>query len=274
VVDGLVALPIDSLPRVARMGVNRRREQMPFRRHLVDVFVFNHLTGANARLTIGGREFTLGADMVHLARKGDVMSGLGTDVDGGLWRWVGFTWPGARGSLELPRLTRLAGADRSAYEATFDELFQEYATDTDGRELRSAALVIRLADIVRGAAARVGERVGPGAQRAQLAAAFIERHARRRMLLREVAEAVGLNVSYLTRIFSEQYGTTPMRYLMRVRLREARRLLIEERDLPVREVCGRAGFADVGHFARAFRRRYQVSPSELRLRLLGAPRAR
>jgi AraC-like DNA-binding protein len=271
--DQSVALPTDSLPRVARMGINRRPEQMPFRRHVVDVFALNFLTGADARCTIDGREFMLGADMVHFARKGDVMSGLGTaDGRAGVWRWVGFTWPGAQAACELPRLTRLVGRDRAAYEEVFDALFEEYKSGLDGWDLRTSSLLIRLIDILRGAAARAA-RVGPGAERARLAAAYIERHALRRMRLREVGDAVDLSVAYLTRIFRAHYGTTPMQHLMRARLREARRLLIEEPRLPVKEVAARAGFADVGHFARAFRRGYRVSPTELRLNVMAvAPR--
>jgi AraC-like DNA-binding protein len=269
-VDAPVALPTESLPRVARMGINRRPDQMAFPRHVVDSYVLNFLTGADSRCTIDGREFVLGADMVHLARRGDVMSGAGTGGTAGIWRWVAFTWPGTRNGVGLPRLARLVGRDRPAYEEIFDELFEEFKVGSDGWELRTSALLIRLVEIVRGAAARPA-RVGPGAQRARLAAAYIDRHARRRMRLREVADAVDLSVAYLTRIFRAQLGTTPMQYLMRARLREARRLLIEQPRLPVREVAARAGFADVGHFARAFRRGYRVSPSELRLDAMAIP---
>ena len=269
-----VAIPKDALPRVAYMGINRRPEQMAFRRHVVGMFVFNHLVGASARCRLDGQEFVLGADMVHVARRGDVMSGAGTDGPAGVWRWVAFTWPGDQDEFSLPRLIRLAGRGRAAYAEAFDELFAQYAGGVAGWELRGASLLIQLADTLRAAAERPDARVGPSAQRARLAADYLLRHARTRLRLREVADAVGLNVAYLTRIFRTQYGTTPMQYLMRARLREARRLLIEEPDMPVRQVCAQAGFCDFGHFARAFRRGYEQSPSELRLRSMAATRHR
>ena len=64
--------------------------------------------------------------------------------------------------------------------------------------------------------------------------------------------------------FHRTFGLPPVRYVNAKRLSEALRILSDEIDLPVREVAERVGFRDYRYFARLFRRRYGIAPSEYR----------
>jgi AraC-like DNA-binding protein len=264
-------VPAGSLPRVLKMGINRDAAIMPFAEHTVDAFALNYVTGGTARCRLDGADFVLRPHVAHLTRRPERVSC--SAVDGvRLWRWVVFSWPGhGDPAVDLPGAPALGVADRTRYEAEFDALFEDFAAGEDGWELRASARLVRLIAIVHDAGGRLRRRTGddgPGAGRARVAAAFIDRHAQRRLLLRDVAAAAGVNASYLTRVFRRYLGMPPMRYLVRARAREARRLLIEQPALPIRVVCARAGFADFGHFARVFRAHYQSTPREFRIRRL------
>ena len=53
------------------------------------------------------------------------------------------------------------------------------------------------------------------------------------------------------------------RYLAELRLRHALSLVLDT-QLPLTQVAYEVGFANQGHFANAFRRRFTATPSEVR----------
>jgi len=84
-----------------------------------------------------------------------------------------------------------------------------------------------------------------------------------------IAGELGISVRYLHHLFAKQ-ATTFGRELLRVRVERARTLLDEHRgaDQPIGEVAARCGFAEASHFARCFRSRFGVAPSDYRRRSL------
>jgi transcriptional regulator GlxA family with amidase domain len=92
-------------------------------------------------------------------------------------------------------------------------------------------------------------------------ASFIRNNYHRRLTLTEMADTVNLSRWRLCHLFKESMGTSPERYLARVRLEKARQLL-ETEFLTVKEVMNRVGIADASHFARSFKSAYGVTPGK------------
>lgn len=80
--------------------------------------------------------------------------------------------------------------------------------------------------------------------------------------LTELAKLAGFNETKLKGAFRAAFGTSIFAYLRLARLEEARRLLLQ-RGLNVTEVAQRVGYANPSKFAAAFRRHFQLSPSDL-----------
>ncbi|XVJ98906.1 AraC family transcriptional regulator (plasmid) [Burkholderia vietnamiensis] len=80
--------------------------------------------------------------------------------------------------------------------------------------------------------------------------------------LDELAELAGVDRFRLTRLFQRAYGTSPHAYLVRLRLRAARRLLAAGRT-PA-QAAADVGFADQSHLGRWFRRAYRMTPAAYR----------
>jgi transcriptional regulator GlxA family with amidase domain len=87
----------------------------------------------------------------------------------------------------------------------------------------------------------------------------------KRLPLRALADAVGLSVSQLTRLFRFDTGSTPGAFLHRLRLARAR-LLVEQTGMPIAEVMKQVGISDRSHFSREFRRCHGLSARTLRVR--------
>lgn len=81
----------------------------------------------------------------------------------------------------------------------------------------------------------------------------------------EAAVAAGVSADYLSRLFRQATGDSPMEYYQRRRVRHAGRLLLDA-DREVGEVAQALGFCDAAHFSKVFRRVQGVSPRAYRQR--------
>lgn len=90
--------------------------------------------------------------------------------------------------------------------------------------------------------------------------------------IRRLAGWAALSPSRLHTLFQARFGLTPMAYVKRLRLAEARRLLAGT-ALSVKEVAAATGFACPFHFSRAFKAESRVSPSAYRaqMQITGSP---
>src|SRR3712207_5476412 len=79
----------------------------------------------------------------------------------------------------------------------------------------------------------------------------------------EVARSIGTSARQLQRVFEEIGGSSFRTHLTDVRMDRARELLLDGRPT-VRSVAARVGYSQPAQFAKAFRRRHGLSPSELR----------
>jgi len=87
--------------------------------------------------------------------------------------------------------------------------------------------------------------------------------------LDELADMAGIDRFRLTRLFQRTFGTSPHAYLVRLRLRAARRLLAIGRT-PA-QVAAEVGFADQSHLGRWFRRAYRMTPAAYRRMCTNVP---
>lgn len=78
-------------------------------------------------------------------------------------------------------------------------------------------------------------------------------------------EAQGLHLSqvHFRRLFQNQAGQSPGRYLLERRMREAARLLAEP-ELKISQIADKLGYGAPHHFTRAFRRQMGLSPLQFR----------
>jgi AraC-like DNA-binding protein len=84
-----------------------------------------------------------------------------------------------------------------------------------------------------------------------------------------LADACGLERSYMTRLFKTAMGHSPQEYLINYRIRVAHKLLTET-DWPVRNIAYAVGYSDSFAFSKAFKRVIGVSPMAFRTRLMKA----
>jgi two-component system response regulator YesN len=92
---------------------------------------------------------------------------------------------------------------------------------------------------------------------------YIGRNYEKNISLKSIAKDFLLSESYICELFKKYSGETLIKFLNKVRLHNARRLL-EHSDLSVKDVYQRAGFSDYSYFDRSFKRIFGLNPEALR----------
>ncbi|MEV0621969.1 AraC family transcriptional regulator [Nonomuraea sp. NPDC050404] len=112
---------------------------------------------------------------------------------------------------------------------------------------------------------RGGDERLPGPEHAAVRAgvAIMRERLAEPLTLAVIAAEVHLSVYHFVRVFREATGQTPHRYLTRLRIEEARRLL-SATPLSIEQIARRCGFASPGALSSAFLRQTGVRPSAYR----------
>ncbi|MFC8342193.1 helix-turn-helix domain-containing protein [Streptomyces sp. NPDC057280] len=172
----------------------------------------------------------------------------------------------APGEVAAPILLGRGSATEGAQASALEAVLADWVAGQRGED--SVSTEATVLDLVRTLAApRLGGSASP-AILSQLAVAkdYIVRHlADPGLSSGRVAEAIGVSVRHLSRIF-QPTGVSPSRYILEQRLGKARQVLAEpsSRHLTIAEVAHCWGFASQAHFTRVFRSRFGSTPGETR----------
>jgi len=98
-----------------------------------------------------------------------------------------------------------------------------------------------------------------GDERISQALHFLHDHYAEHVTLEELARKVGMSRASFSLRFHHAVGQAPIRYLINLRLSQAR-LLLAESTLTVAEIAYRVGFEDQGYFTRAFKKHFDTTP--------------
>jgi transcriptional regulator GlxA family with amidase domain len=98
-------------------------------------------------------------------------------------------------------------------------------------------------------------------EKLQATLALMNEHLSRTLGIDELAEAMGISVRHLERLFKRSLGCSPSRHYLDLRLQQARQLLRGgEQSLP--EVAAACGFVSLQHFFRCYRQYFGTHPRE------------
>lgn len=83
--------------------------------------------------------------------------------------------------------------------------------------------------------------------------------------LRDAARVACCSPYHFHRQFTALFGETPQDFVSRLRLIEAKKLLVTT-TIPVTEVCLQVGYSSLGTFSTQFRKKEEASPKQYRYR--------
>lgn len=95
------------------------------------------------------------------------------------------------------------------------------------------------------------------------AMAYIHEHYFDPVSRQNIAQHINISEDYLTYCFRQELGTTPIKYLQRYRINQAKSLL-KDNQKTITEIALDVGFSDSGYFSRIFHRETGMSPDQFR----------
>lgn len=95
---------------------------------------------------------------------------------------------------------------------------------------------------------------------------YIEEHLCEDFGLESLAEELNVSPYYLSRLFKDEKGENLINYVTSLRMDTAKRLL-NDRSLIIKEISAKVGYNDQNYFAKLFRHKFGLSPSEYREKL-------
>lgn len=92
---------------------------------------------------------------------------------------------------------------------------------------------------------------------------YIDLHFKESLSLRQLADKVHMDKYYLAHTFKQEYGVSPINYMITRRIVESKYLLAET-DLSLAQISQLLGFSSPSYFSQAFRRTQGISPIDYR----------
>ena len=95
---------------------------------------------------------------------------------------------------------------------------------------------------------------------------FIVNNYQEPLSLSEIAQCSYMSPYHFLRVFKDTYGETPNEFLIRLRVEQAKKMLITE-NYSVSEICERVGYTSLGSFSSLFLKQVGMAPTLYRRKL-------
>ncbi len=92
---------------------------------------------------------------------------------------------------------------------------------------------------------------------------YLDENYMKDITLETISKNLFLSSVYISKMFKEETGESPINHLIRVRIRTARGLL-ETTTLSVRAIADSVGYTDAYYFSKLFKKYYGMSPTQVR----------
>lgn len=225
------------------------------------------IEGGLGMLHLGGRKFALGPGCLFFYRAGQKLR-IQADHGEALSKfWISLAGPAAETFFDHPLFRRepiLRIGDMRDLDILFRQ-FLAYGTEGEPEEsYDSCCLTLRLI-LLRAIkdASLTGKNSSGSYLTYRRCLEYMENHVHDLHSIKDLAQAIHVDNSYLTRLFKAHDTESPYAKLIRLKMRDAAADLFYG-DRLVKEVASRAGFQDQYLFSKTFKRVYGVSPSEMR----------
>ena len=94
-----------------------------------------------------------------------------------------------------------------------------------------------------------------------------DNYTNREISVEQVADLYNISVSYYSKLFNESVGKTFPEVINELRLENAKKILLDDTNISIKQVAADNGFSSVSYFSSQFKKRYGVSPTGYRTKI-------
>lgn len=168
-------------------------------------------------------------------------------------------------------LLTLSGEAKREFSRCCYEIIEENASTQPGRYYMIQAQMIRMLVLIYRAIHGVKEQETVGVAFESYSRSYVVKkilhylndNYAQRISLDQIAQNMYLSPVYISKIFKEKTGDSPINYLIRIRLAKAKEMLDSDAG-SIKVIAAAVGYEDVYHFSKLFKKYYGVSPMHYR----------
>lgn len=237
-----------------------------------DYFLIHYVISGKGIFSSQGEEYELGAGDSFVIEPEQLISYVSDETDPWHYCWIAFTGTQAAAlvaSTGLNPLQPIIHTKRNRHiPVLFRHIQQALRSKKANAQLKSIGyLHLLLGEYCETLSASTLAGVVTEAESdriVQQAIHYLSTQYAEPITIELMAESLGYNRAYLSRMFKRHTKVTPVTFLLKLRVDKARLLLRERLELTIEQIASSVGFYDPLYFSKQFRRWYGVSPSEYR----------
>lgn len=220
-------------------------------------YLLHYVIAGKGRYTVGGKTYGVSAGQAFLIKPGELTYYKADDVSPWEYRWVAFDGIDARDIINRIGLSEeyvITTPQPREFESSLIEIMEEFDS---GSEFRILSCFYR-------AMAQLERRAGPSTfedEYLQKAVYYIQNNYSYRVKISDIARYVGIDRTYLYKIFIKAEKISPKQYLMMVRINAAKNML-RAKSYSVGEIALSCGFIDSPSFCNSFKKVTGVTPRQ------------
>ena len=90
---------------------------------------------------------------------------------------------------------------------------------------------------------------------------YLEAHHSEDISLDSLSSSMYISPTYMSKLFKQETGESPINYLIKIRMEKAKELLLKD-ELSIKEIATSVGYQDAYHFSKLFKKYTGLSPSD------------
>ncbi|MCQ6558834.1 AraC family transcriptional regulator [Paenibacillus mendelii] len=243
---------------------------------VVDFYLMHHVLSGRGVFTVADNQYELHEGQTFLIRPEQLISYAAHETDPWQYRWIAFEGRQAA-ELARPFLDRdqpvVDTGSNPRIGVLYRNIERSFRLGGEAAHLRSVGylhlLFAEFSSVLQEPSAGT-VRPGGDEELFQQVIRYLSTQYAEPVSIERMADMLGYNRAYLSRLFKRRTGMTPITFLLKLRVDKARLLLRERQELTVEQIAASAGFQDPLYFSKQFKRFYGQSPSAYReaMRLL------
>ena len=214
---------------------------------LLRTVLLHYIVSGCGTLYLNGVSYPVKAQQAFILSADSKAYYVADEADPWSFRWISFTGKLSSAFADLPPV----------FDAPPDTLCH-----ICGQRMPHPMLVYQLAADLMMLYAAVIKPKSQSHNHVQKAIDYIELSYMNPLTIGDIADYVGLNQFYLSKLFKEKTGHTLQSHILEIRLAEAKRYLL--RGYSVKETAALVGFKDIANFSKLFKREFGRNPTAWR----------
>ncbi|MNI10056.1 Arabinose operon regulatory protein [compost metagenome] len=200
---------------------------------------------------------------------GELVSYVSDEADPWSYRWIGFKGTHTDQFLSQLGISAHTPIVRTAHNrkanALFHQMEQTLREGAMSCELQAGGyLRLLMGEYAKEHTSPASQKqsISPQQQQVEQAIRWLTLQYTQSISIEQMAHDLGYHRTYLSKIFKEYTGLSPINFLLKLRMERAKHLMMER--LTIEQVASSVGFTDALYFSKQFRKWHGCSPSEYR----------